>query len=245
MFEIAMRDNTQAGERQHYEASPPWLAKIQERAQVFRFGHRYAISALGQGFVYGVSKGVAALECTAATGARVVTQLLYPGDILVPDLQAPLHEPSLTAKRPVEFWKLTITSFADESMSNGPLWQAVFLRLNAQNARAQLHIAAMSALNCEQRIAGFLIEIACRLGVHTGDTISFELPLSRYGIAAYLSLNADTVSRAFSALTAARIIERRGRFQMSIRDWNALVEMCPMSEAIIKLHDVSKSRLRC
>ena len=178
-------------------------------------------------------------------GERTVIELLYPGDILVPGLQAPLRDLALIAKRPVEFWRLTITSFAGESSRDSQLWQAIFLRLNAQNARSQLHIAATSGLNCEQRIAGFLIEIGSRLGVFNGGALSFELPMSRYSIAEYLSLNADTVSRTLSGLTAAKIIERRGRFQISILNWDALVEMCPLSDAIAKLHGAGKSSLNC
>ena len=73
--------------------------------------------------------------------------------------------------------------------------------------------------------------------------IAFELPLSRYSIADYLSLNADTISRTFSSLSAARIIERRGRFQIVVRDWPALLEKCPMSGAIVAAHGTARSQI--
>jgi CRP/FNR family transcriptional regulator len=106
-----------------------------------------------------------------------------------------------------------------------------------------MHAAAMSALNSEEKVAAFLVESGTRLGIPSGRSISFELPLSRYSIADYLSLNADTVSRTFSALAAAKIIERRGRFQISVRDWSALAAKCPLSESIIKLHEAGKPAL--
>jgi CRP/FNR family transcriptional regulator len=217
------------------------IAKFEERAQKFRLGHRFPVSDLARNFVYVVSKGVAGLECAMNSGERTVTALLYPGDILIPDLQAPLPDLSLIAHRPVEFWKLTVVSLAQESARDVQLWQSVFLRLGAQNARTQLHTAGTSVLNREQRIAGFLIEIGSRLGVFSGGARSFELPLSRYSIAAYLSLNADTVSRTLSELAAAKVIQRQGRFQISIHDWDALIAMCPLSEAIIRLHGPARA----
>ena len=241
----AIMDCARNSEQEHAEPNFISIAKLQSRAQIFRLGHRFPVSGLGQSFVYVLSKGVAGIECATNLGERTVIELLYPGDILVPGLQAPLRDLALIAKRPVEFWRLTITSLAGESARDSELWQAIFLRLNAQNARSQLHIAATSGLTCEQRIAGFLIEIGSRLGVLIDGGLSFELPISRYSIAEYLSLNADTVSRTLSGLAAAKIIRRQGRFQISILKWNALVEMCPLSDAITKLHGARKSTLNC
>jgi CRP/FNR family transcriptional regulator, anaerobic regulatory protein len=242
-YNSAARIRDRAGERVQADAGLTALARLQGRAQFVRLGNRYALSALGNGFVYVVAKGVVGIECAVVSGVRVITALLYPGDVLVPELQAPLPGLALTSQRPAEFWKVTTTAFAEESARDSQLWQAIFLRLNAQNARLQMHTAAMSALNSEERVAAFLVEIGTRLGIPSGGSISFELPLSRYSIADYLSLNADTVSRTFSALCAAKIIERRGRFQISVRDWPALAAKCPLSETITKLHGAGKPAL--
>ena len=239
----AAKSRDRIGERGQADAGLVAMTRLQGRAQFVRLGNRYALAALGSGFVYVVAKGVVGLECGVVPGVRAITALLYPGDILVPELQAPLSGLALTSQRPAEFWKLTTTAVAEESARDSQLWQAIFLRLNAQNARAQMHTAAMSALNSEERVAAFLIEIGIRLGVPAAGAISFELPLSRYSIADYLSLNADTVSRTFSALAAAKIIERRGRFQISVRDWPALAAKCPLSETITKLHGAGKPAL--
>jgi len=213
------------------------MSRLRARAQFVRVGNRYALPSLGAGHVYVVSKGVVGLE-VAAAGAdiHVITALLYPGDVFVPELQPPLPGLFLVSQRPAEFWKLTTSAFAEETTRDNQLWHTVFARLNDQNARSQMHAAAMSMLNSEERVAAFLIETGLRLGISSGGMIAFELPLSRYSIADYLSLNADTISRTFSALTTSRIIERRGRFQIIVRDWLALLEKCPMSDAIIKAH---------
>lgn len=197
--------------------------------------------SLGSGHIYFVAKGVVGIEAGAnGSDVRVITSLLYPGDVIVPELQPPLPGSSLISQRPCEFWKLTPAVVSEENARDNQLWPGIFSRLNDQNARLQLHAAEMSMLNSEEKVAAFLIETGARLGVSSGGQIAFELPLSRYSIADYLSLNADTISRTFSALGAARIIERRGRFQIVVRDWRALLEKCPMSDTIIAAHGAAR-----
>ncbi len=209
------------------------FAPLQKRAQLVRLGNRYAVSSLGSGFVYIVARGVVCIETTAQTDIHAVTSLLYEGDVLIPELQAPLPELTLTTQRPSEFWKLTMTALAEEAEQNPQLRKALFLLPQVQNARAQLHIAAMSGLNSEERIAAVLVEIGAHIGMQAGGAISFD----------YLALNPDTVSRILSSLVSDGIIERRGRFQVSIRNWRALVAKCPLSEAIIRLHGAGKPLL--
>lgn len=233
----AARLSVLGDERGPLEPGLAGMSRLRARAQFVRVGSRYALSSLGGGHVYIAVKGVVGIEAGAAgSDVRVITSLLYPGDVLVPELQPPLPGLALISQRTAEFWKLTASVFAEEAAHDSHLWQVIFTRLNDQNARSQMHAAAMSILNSEERVAAFLIETGTRLGMASGGVISFELPLSRYSIADYLSLNADTVSRTFSALTAARIIERRGRFQIVIRDWAALMEKCPMGDAFVAAH---------
>jgi CRP/FNR family transcriptional regulator, anaerobic regulatory protein len=242
--EAAARLGSRINERLQCESGLSDLLGLRGRAQFVRLGNRCALSSLGTGYVYVAAKGVIGLEAgVAGSDVRVVTAVLYPGDILVPELQAPLPSLALVSQRPAEFWKLSGLAFSEETTRDRQLWQAVFTRLNEQNARAQLHANAMSILNSEERVAGFLIEAGMRLGTSSGGMIAFELPLSRYGMADYLSLNADTISRTFSALTTARIVERRGRFQLVVRDWPALLERCPLSGPIIAMHGAGKPSL--
>ncbi|MFT3730351.1 MAG: Crp/Fnr family transcriptional regulator [Hyphomicrobium sp.] len=220
------------------------FSRLRARAQFIRLGNRYALSSLGCGHVFIAVKGVVGLESgVPGSDIRVVTNLLYPGDILVPELQAPLPSLSLISQRPAEFWKLQASAVAEEVSRDSHLWHAMFTRLNDQNARSQLHAAEMSILNSEERVAAFLIEAGTRLGIASGGLVAFELPLSRYSIADYLSLNADTISRTFSAFGSSRIIERRGRFQIVVRDWPALLEKCPMSDAIVAAHGAGRPQL--
>ncbi|CCB64582.1 putative transcriptional regulator, Crp/Fnr family [Hyphomicrobium sp. MC1] len=236
-YDVAARLTPRSEDRVQLEPGLAGIGRLRSRAQFVRLGNRYALSSLGSGNVYVAAKGVVGMEGGApGSDVRVITALFYPGDVLVPELQPPLSNLALVSQRPAEFWKLTASAFAEEAARDSQLWQTIFARINDQNARAQMHAAEMSILNSEERVAAFLIEAGTRLGISSGGMIAYELPLSRYSIADYLSLNADTISRTFSAFNTARIIERRGRFQIVVRDWRALMERCPMSEAIVAAH---------
>jgi CRP-like cAMP-binding protein len=244
-FETAgMPSAVRVDERAPVELGLAALFRLRPRAQIMRIGNRFAMPSLACGHVYFVAKGVVGIEAGAnGSDVRVITSLLYPGDVIVPELQPPLSGLSLIAQRAVEFWKLPPSALAEEGARDSHIWQAIFARLNDQNARLQLHAAETSMLNSEEKVAAFLIETGSRLGISSGGMIAFELPLSRYSIADYLSLNADTISRTFSSLSAARIIERRGRFQIVVRDWPALLEKCPMSGAIVAAHGTARSQI--
>ena len=212
------------------------ISRLRSLAQVQRLRRRQRLALLGGESVYVVRSGLITVEGAPSVERRVLIELLYPGDIVVPTDQAPISDIGLTTATPAEFWRISASVFSQELTHDGTLAASVFHRLNGQRARMQLHVAVLGGLSSEQRVAALLIEAACRLGVSDGETTSFDMPLSRTEVAEYLSLNADTLSRIMSRLTNNQIISRTGRAQMTIRDWPALLALCPASDAVIALH---------
>lgn len=212
------------------------LAKLRSLAQVQRLRRRQRFTLFGAENVYLVRSGLMAIEGAPAADKRSILELLYPGDILVPGLQAPIPDLALTATTAAEIWRISSHAFMHESQRDAGLAELVFQRLNTQRARLQLHVAILAGLASEQRVAALLIEAACRLGVNDGKSIAFDMPLSRTEVAEYLALNADTLSRIMSRLTQSQILERSGRAQMAVRDWDGLLALCPLASAVIALH---------
>jgi CRP/FNR family transcriptional regulator len=177
-YDVAIPLSTRGVEREQPEQALTALSRLRERAQVVRLGNRCPMVSLGSGSIYIAAKGVVGIEAaTPNSDVRVITSLLYPGDILVPEMQAPLAALALVSQRPTEFWKLTSSAFAEEARSDSQCWHTTFKRLNDQIARGQLHATAMSTLNSEERVAAFLIEAGLRVGAPSGGAIAFELPL--------------------------------------------------------------------
>lgn len=212
------------------------LARLRSLAQVQRLRRRQRLTLFGADSVYIVRSGLMAIEGAPQADSRSILELLYPGDIIVPGLQPPVPDLALTTTTAAEIWRLSVHTFMQEAQRDTTLAELVFQRLNMQRARLQLHVAILAGLSSEQRVAALLIEAACRLGVNDGKAIAFDMPLSRTEVAEYLALNADTLSRIMSRLTQSRIIERSGRAQMAVRDWDGLVAHCPLANAVIALH---------
>lgn len=212
------------------------LSKLRSLSLVQRLRRRQRFVTLGPDNTYIVRSGLIAVEVTPVAGTRSIIELLYPGNVVVPSMQAPIAELGLTATTPAELWRLTSHNFMQELHRDNALTDLVFHRLNAQRARMQLHVAILAGLSSEPRVVALLIEVASRLGVRDSRGVSFEMPLSRTEMAEYLALNADTLSRIMSRLTSTNIIDRSGRAQMTVLDWDGLLALCPMAQTVRALH---------
>jgi len=104
-----------------------------------------------------------------------------------------------------------------------------------QQARAMLHTVILATLDGPQRLAAFLTEMALEVGVSAGTAVSIELPLSRTEIARYLALNADTLSRLMSRFKADGLVSQKSRHQITLRNWRALCDLCPIAPAILAI----------
>lgn len=215
--------------------SAAW-GRLRSLAQVQRLRRRQRLTLFGADSVFIVRSGLMAIEGSPAADKRSILELLYPGDIVVPGLQPPIPDLALTSTTAAELWRISLHAFTQELQRDSALNELVFQRLNTQRSRLQLHVAILAGLASEQRVAALLIEAACRLGVNDGKAIAFDMPLSRTEVAEYLALNADTLSRIMSRFTQSSVLERSGRAQMSVRDWDGLVAHCPLSSAVVALH---------
>jgi CRP-like cAMP-binding protein len=83
--------------------------------------------------------------------------------------------------------------------------------------RVQQHSVVLIK-NAEERVAGFLLEMAGRC---SGST-AIELPMSRQDIADYLGLTIETVSRTFTQFVQSGVIALESSRRVQFRNRNAL-----------------------
>lgn len=88
--------------------------------------------------------------------------------------------------------------------------------------RLENAIENMGARNVEARVSAVLLEFAQKYGKAHSDGLLIELPLSREGIASYIGLTRETVSRKMNHLQAEGIIEMMGNKRVILRDRAAL-----------------------
>lgn len=87
-----------------------------------------------------------------------------------------------------------------------------------------------------EKVASFLEMIARRVPMigcshsHGGETVTFQLPLSRAEIADYLGLTTETVSRQVGKLKSAGIIRLHATREVSVLDLDRLREIASIDE---------------
>jgi CRP/FNR family transcriptional regulator len=94
--------------------------------------------------------------------------------------------------------------------------------------RSRTRMMQLGHKSARQRIADFLVSMAERLTDSTGGTAGgacrLILPMSRRDIGDSLGLTIETVSRQFTELREAGLIETRGRSLVQLRDLAALAQ---------------------
>jgi CRP-like cAMP-binding protein len=227
---------TIAAQTARNEAASASLASLRNQANDFRLRRRQLLPGTGSETVFAVVSGVVAVESTALANKRTMVELLYPGDIFAPALHphgSDLHCTALTAS---ELRGYALASITTEMGRTPGMAEFIFRQLSRQRACTQLHITMLAALSSDERVAALLLQAGSRLGSGQGGAVSFDMPLSRVEVAEYLALNADTLSRIMSRLVRDGVLERANRARITIRDWDALRAMCPLSNAVIELH---------
>jgi len=80
----------------------------------------------------------------------------------------------------------------------------------------------MGTRTVEARVSSVLLEFADKYGKPHPRGIMIELPLSREGIANYIGLTRETVSRKMSLLQDEGVIEMNGNKKVLLLDRSAL-----------------------
>ena len=80
----------------------------------------------------------------------------------------------------------------------------------------------MGSKNMESRVSLILLEFAQKYGVRKGNGVLVDVPLTREGIANYIGVTRETVSRKLSSLQEEGTIELIGNKKIMIHTIKAL-----------------------
>ncbi len=162
--------------------------------------------------------------------------LLYPGDVFRAAFAPPGVEARLVALGTGQVLRVRFdrfSKFAETSVATRDYFDRAVAR---QTARQAIHVATVGQLDCMQRLATFLLEVALNTGALASEgRVVFEMPLSRSEVAEYLGLNADTLSRTMSRLRSTGILTRPDRHTVYVPDLSALAALSPASHALMTL----------
>jgi CRP/FNR family transcriptional regulator len=199
-----------------------------------RRGHALALTGESGEMAFFVRSGALVLRITLPESARQVAALLFPGDMIRSSFAPPDTEATLVA--PVAGEVLRMRFSAVETLAAGD--PAVMRFLNESVAscvrRQVLHAATLGQLDCEQRVATLLVELALRTGAISPQGVAFDLPINRRDIATYLGLNPDTLSRIMSRFRGV-LFSHTDRNRIVVRDFAALAARTPAAKSLLAM----------
>lgn len=211
---------------------PPALAAQGAMVRTRR-GQSLPLSLDGEETVFVIRTGALMLRVTLPHDLRQVVTLLYPGDVFRAAFAPPAAAAHLSAASAGEVLRFRFGTFAALAAHDPAIASYFDDAVANQTARQAIHLAAVGRLDCLQRLATFLTELALTTGVRAPcGGLAFEMPLSRTDLADYLGLNPDTLSRTISRLRATGLLSHPERHRALIRDFEALAALTPAARSL-------------
>jgi CRP/FNR family transcriptional regulator len=175
---------------------------------------------------WNVIQGAVMLQTLLPDGRRQVAYFGFPGEMLSARLDPRFDAFGFQAVCETLLCRVSESAVA-ELCTDGTLAEQFLSEAYARIAQAGLHSVVLGRMTAGERIATFLCELIFRSGERLCDDTTFLLPMSREEIADYLGLNSETVSRTFTRLKKAGILELPKTDRARLKNAMALVEMVP------------------
>ncbi|MGE3529267.1 MAG: Crp/Fnr family transcriptional regulator [Methyloceanibacter sp.] len=199
-----------------------------------RRGHALALAGESGEMAFFVRSGALVLHLTLPNSARQVASFLFPGDMIRSSFAPPDAEATLVAPVAGEVLRMRFSAVEALAASDPAVMRFVNESTANRVRRQALHAATLGQLDCEQRVATLLLEIALRTGISTAQGVAFDLPFNRRDIAAYLGLNPDTLSRIMSRFRGV-LITHTDRNRIIVRDFAALAARTPAAKSLLAM----------
>lgn len=154
-------------------------------------------------------------------GAVQVLAFHFAGD-MVSVLRQQDGDFRLIALSDCELIAFSTDAFLDIAQTDPAVLRWVLARSLQALHRSRTRMMQLGHKSARQRIADFLVSMAERLSGSTSGACRLMLPMSRRDIGDALGLTIETVSRQFTELREAGLIETRGRSLVQLLDVAAL-----------------------
>ncbi len=197
------------------------LSKVVRRDRTLQKGE--ALYWAGESFsgIYALKSGSAKLVHTDRQGRETIISLVLPGELFGFDgLTAKEHRCALVALETSRYCELA-SSDLEPLAKKIPSLQHILLERSCEQMDQVVEQLAASQRPAEERLAGFLLDLASRYQRRGFPFESFNLSLTRQDIGHHLGLALETVSRLLGRLESAGIIKVQGK-RIQLLDINGL-----------------------
>ena len=164
-----------------------------------------------------VASGSTKLVAQVSHGREQIVAFHFANDlVLVPASAA--HTYTLCALEDCELIYFPSAEFFKLARHEAGMIDEVLARSMRALARCREKAVALGRKNAQERLAGFLISMAERIGTPTPEGYELNLPMSRRDIADSLGLTIETVSRQLGELREGGFVETSGRSKVVLHD---------------------------
>lgn len=156
-------------------------------------------------------------------GREQITGFHLPGDMLGMDaINGSVHTSDAIALDDTRVCAIPFAQVSRMSRDCAPVQEYVHRKLAREVVREQQLMLLLGRMTAEERVAAFLRDLASRFAERGQSPNEFTLPMAREEIGNYLGLTLETVSRCFSRLKHAGVLDVDNR-HIRIRDARRLV----------------------
>lgn len=193
------------------EAEIQCLSHVVKRNRTLRKGE--VIYRAGERFtgIYALKSGSAKLIHTDAVGRESIIAVLLPGELVGFDgLYSGKHRCTLIALETSSYCELPAHDL-DQLGQKVPSIQQVILQRTGEQFDLSIERLAASQRPAEERLAGFLLDLANRYRTRGFSSEAFHLSLTRQEIGNHLGLALETVSRMLGRFESSEMIQVKGK----------------------------------
>ena len=170
----------------------------------------------GATLVY-IANGAAKLVARAAAEREQVAAFNFAGDLVTVPSAGP-HAYLLQALIDSELVVLPYAALRDAVRGDAAVLARLLDNCDAALGRCREKALMLGRKTASERMAGFLLAMAARIGVPDGGAVLLDLPMSRRDIGDGIGLTIETVSRQFSLLRDDGLISTEGRSKVRLLD---------------------------
>jgi len=172
-------------------------------------------------FLVYVGTGATKLVAHASLGRDQVVAFHLPDELVAVPARAE-HAYTLSTVQPSELLVFDHADFTDLARGDPAVLRILLDCTRKSLGRCRDKSLALGRKTAPERLAGFLVGMAVRIGVPQDDDTFVNLPMSRRDIADSLGLTIETVSRQFTLLRQQKVIETVGKSGVRVPDMAAL-----------------------
>lgn len=173
-----------------------------------------------------VNRGTAKAYVLTADGKEQILHLFFPGDFFG-EKNLFVNKPTeynVRAMEPLDLCMISKKDFQHLMEKYPKINQKIMEELVLRIDHLETMIENLGSKSVDSRIQSVLLELAEKAGALDKDPVEFSLPFSREGLAQYIGVTRETVSRKLSALQEEGVILMTGNKGIQLLDVKRLRE---------------------